>query len=44
VSFDKIKGLGFESEVKLKDGILEIKEALESKKIADPYLPIYRNA
>jgi nucleoside-diphosphate-sugar epimerase len=44
VSFKKIKQLNFSPEISLKEGILEIKEALSTKVIKDPYLPIYRNA
>jgi nucleoside-diphosphate-sugar epimerase len=44
VSFDKISGLGYKPAFSLRDGILEIKSALTSATIPDPYSPIYRNA
>ena len=45
VSFDKIREtLGFQPQFKPEDGIKEIKEAIKSGRLGDPYDPRYRNA
>lgn len=44
VSFKKIEKLmGFKNEKSVKDGVIEIKEALENEKIINPDNPIYYN-
>lgn len=44
VNFDKISSvLGFSADIGLAEGIREIREAIESGLIADPYSRIYRN-